>query len=171
MRAPVSSLRGMLRRSLVSAFVSCRRGMPRACSCEVNGVIAGLADEALVPGGGVRADPAGQEDAEPDEVGVRRDLGGDLIPGPRAGSRGEVEVVDRVFPGIWAGWLQWPGVAWAGDAEYQSGAAVRLGSAQFAAEGDGAAAIVVGFDFLGEEGESGRLGDGRGQDRPDDAWV
>jgi hypothetical protein len=59
-----------------------------------------------------------QEDAERDQVGVRRDLGGDLILGPLAGSRGEVEVVDRIFPGIWSRWLQWPGMAWAGDAEY-----------------------------------------------------
>ena len=103
-----------------------------------------------------------QEDTEPAQTGVRRDLGGDLMLGPLAGSGGEVEVVDRVIPGIWASWLQWPGVAWAGDAEYQPGAAVRLGGAQFAAEGDGAAAVVLGVDFLGEEGRPGRLGAGRG---------
>src|SRR6202034_3031127 len=60
----------------------------------------------------------------------------------------------------------WRGPAWAGDAQYQPGAAVRLVGAQFAAEGDGAAAVVVGFDVLGEEGESGRLGPAGGQDRP-----
>src|SRR3984885_3495880 len=107
-----------------------------------------------------------QEDAELDQAGVRRDLSGDLILGPRAGSRGGGDVVGRVFPGIWAGCLGWRGPAWAGDAQYQPGAAVRLVGAQFAAEGGGAAAVVVGFDLLGEEGESGRLGDGRGQDRP-----
>jgi hypothetical protein len=99
-----------------------------------------------------------QEDAERDQVGVRRDLGGDLILGPRAGSSTGGDVVGRVFPGIWAGWLQWRGPAWAADAEHQPGAAVRRGGAQFAAEGDGASAVIVGFDFLGEEGESGRLG-------------
>ena len=46
-----------------------------------------------------------QEDAERDEVGVRRDLGGDLILGPRAGPGGGGDVVGRVFPGIWAGCL------------------------------------------------------------------
>ena len=65
-----------------------------------------------------------QEDAERDEVGVRRDLGGDFILGPRAGSRGGGDVVGRVFPGIWAGCLGWRGLAWAGDAEYQQGAVV-----------------------------------------------
>jgi hypothetical protein len=44
-----------------------------------------------------------QEDAERDAVGVRRDLGGDLMLGPRAGSSGEGDVVGRIFPGIWAG--------------------------------------------------------------------
>src|SRR3984957_6631086 len=107
-----------------------------------------------------------QEDAERDEAGARRDLGGDLVPGPRAGSGGGGDVVGRVFPGIWAGCLGWRGPAWAGDAEDQRGAAVRLGGAQLAAEGDGAAALVVGFDVLGEEGESGGFGHGRGQDRP-----
>jgi hypothetical protein len=33
-------------------------------------------------------------------------------------------------------------------------------------EGDGAAAVVVGFDLLAEEGESGGSGHGRGQDHP-----
>ena len=80
-----------------------------------------------------------QEDAELDQVGVRRDLGSDLILGPRAGSSGGGDVVGRVFAGIWAGFLGWRGLAWAGDAEYQPSAAVRLGGAQFAAEGDGAA--------------------------------
>src|ERR1700689_2452098 len=107
-----------------------------------------------------------QEDAECDQAGVRRDLGGDLILGPRAGSGGGGDVVGRVFPGIWAGCPGWRGPAWAGDAEYQPGAAVRLGGAQCAAEGDGAATVVVGFDVLGEEGESGGFGHGRGQDRP-----
>src|ERR1700734_1938979 len=107
-----------------------------------------------------------EEDAERDEAGVRRDLSGDLILGPRAGSGGGGDVVGRVFPGIWAGCPGWRGPAWTGDAEYQPGAAVRLGGAQFATEGDGAATVVVGFDILGDEGESGRLGAGRGQDRP-----
>jgi hypothetical protein len=69
-----------------------------------------------------------QEDAELDQVRVRRDLGGDLILGPRAGSRRGGDVVGRVFPGIWAGFLGWRGPAWAGDAEYQPEAAVRLRS-------------------------------------------
>jgi hypothetical protein len=102
-----------------------------------------------------------EEDAEPDQVGVRRDLGGDLVLGPRAGSGGGGDVVGRVFPGIWAGCPGWRGPAWAGGAECQPGAAVGLGGAQFAAEGDGAAAVVVGFDVLGEEGGSGGFGDGR----------
>ena len=110
--------------------------------------------------------PAVQEDAEPDQVGVRRDLGGDLVLGPRAGSGGGGDVAGRVVPGIWAGRLGWPGLAWAGGAECQPGAGVGLGGAQFGAEGDGAAAVVVGVDVLGEEGESGRFGDARGQDRP-----
>jgi hypothetical protein len=107
-----------------------------------------------------------QEDAEPDLAGVRRDLGGELVRGPRAGSGGGGEVAGGVVPGIRAGCPQWRGLAWAGGAECQSGAAVRLGGAQFGAEGDGAAAVVVGFNLLGEEGESGRFGHGRGQDRP-----
>src|ERR1700678_3566447 len=107
-----------------------------------------------------------QEDAERDQAGVSRDLGGDLMLGPRAGSGGGGNVVSRVFPGIRAGCPRWRGPAWADDAEHQPGAAVRRRGAQFAAEGDGAAAVVVGFDFLGEEGESGGFGDGRGQDRP-----
>jgi hypothetical protein len=49
----------------------------------------------------------------------------------------------------------------AGDAEHRSG-----GGAQVAAEGDGAAAVVVGLDLLAEDGESGGFGHGRGQDRP-----
>src|ERR1700759_482454 len=107
-----------------------------------------------------------QEDAEPDQVGVRRDLGGDLILGPRAGPGGGGDVVGWVVPGIWTGCLGWRGPTRAGGAECQPGAAVRLGGAQFAAEGDGAAVVVVGFDLLGEEGESGGFGHGRGQDRP-----
>jgi hypothetical protein len=102
-----------------------------------------------------------QEDAEPDHVGVSRDLGGDLILGPRAGSGGVGDVVGRVFPGIWSGCLGWCGLAWAGAAEGEPGAAVGPGGAQFGAEGDGAAAVVVGVDFLGEEGVSRRLGAGR----------
>jgi len=66
-----------------------------------------------------------QEDAERDEAGVRRDLGGDLIPGPRAGSNGGGDVVGRVVPGTWAGCLGWRGPAWAVEAEYQPGAAVN----------------------------------------------
>ena len=97
-----------------------------------------------------------QEDAEPDQVGVRRDLGGDLILNPRAGSLGEGDVAGRVVPGIGAGRPGWRGPARAAGPECQPGAAVRPGGAQFAAEGDGAAAVVVGVDFLGEEGESGR---------------
>src|ERR1700678_4294503 len=54
-----------------------------------------------------------QEDAERDEVGVRRDLGGDLVLGPGAGSRGGRDVVGRVFPGIWTGCLGCRGPAWA----------------------------------------------------------
>jgi hypothetical protein len=68
-----------------------------------------------------------QEDAEPDQVGVRRDLGGDLILSPLAGSGGGGDVVGRVFPGIWAGCPGWRGPAWAAGAECQPGAAVGLG--------------------------------------------
>src|SRR3984957_19335401 len=109
---------------------------------------------------------ADQVDAECDAAGGRRGPGCALVPGPHPGSGGGGDVVGRVFPGIWPGCLGGPGPAWAGDAEDQRGAAVRLGGAQFAAEGDGAAAVVVGFDVLAEEGESGGFGDGRGQDRP-----
>jgi hypothetical protein len=75
-------------------------------------------------------------------------------------------VAGRGCPGIWAGCPGWRGPARAGDLEYHPGAAVRLGGAQFAAEGDGAAAVVVGFDLLAEEGESGGFGHSRGQCRP-----
>ena len=54
----------------------------------------------------------------------------------------------------------------AGDAEHQPGAVGDVGGAQVAAEGDGAAAVGVGFDLLAEDGESGGFGHGRGQDRP-----
>ena len=99
-----------------------------------------------------------QEDTEPDQVGVRRDLGGDLILGPRAGSGGGGDVDGRVVPGIWAGRPRWRGLALAADAERQPGAAVRRVGAQFAAEGDDATAVVTGVDVLGEEGGSGRSG-------------
>src|ERR1700733_14875205 len=82
--------------------------------------------------------------------------------GPPAGPGDGGEVVLGIVPGIWRGRSR----SVAGDAERQSGAVGEVGGAQFAAEGDGPAAVVVGFDFLGEERESGRLGVGRGQDRP-----
>src|SRR5260370_33312859 len=103
-----------------------------------------------------------QEDAEDDEAGVGRDLGGDLMPGPVAGSGGDGEVVGGIVPGIRSGWLP----SFADDAEHQSGAVGDVGGAQGAAEDDGAAAVVVGVDLLAEEGESGGFGHGRGQDRP-----
>jgi hypothetical protein len=76
---------------------------------------------------------AGQEDAEEDVIGVGRELGGDLMPGPVAGSGDGGEVVG----GILSGWLPWRGPI-AGDAEQQSGAVGDAGDAQVAAEGDGA---------------------------------
>src|ERR1022692_909647 len=103
-----------------------------------------------------------QEGAEDDADGIGRDLGGDLVAGPVTGSRDGGEVVLGIVPGI--RWGRSP--SFAGDAEHQSGAVGDAGGAQVAAEGDGAAAVVVGFDLLAEDGESGGSGHGRGQDRP-----
>ena len=63
-----------------------------------------------------------QEDAEDDEVGVRRDLCGDLMPGPVTRSGDEGEVVGRIEPGILPGWSLWRGPSFAGGTEHQSGA-------------------------------------------------
>src|ERR1700683_657260 len=100
-----------------------------------------------------------QEDAEDDKAGVGRDLGGDLMPGPVAGSGDEGEVVLRIVPGILYGWSL-PPPSFADDAEPQSGA-VEVGGAQVAPEGDGAAAVVVRVDLLAEGGESGGARPGR----------
>lgn len=81
------------------------------------GVIAGLADEALVAVAEFDLAAAVQEDAEPDQAGVRRDLGGDLVLGPRAASGGGGDVAGRVYPGICAGCPGWPGLARAGGTE------------------------------------------------------
>src|SRR5580693_5121770 len=103
-----------------------------------------------------------QEDAEDDADGVGRDLDGDLVADPVAGSGDGGEVVLGIVPGIRRG--RPPSLA--GDAEHQSGAVGDVGGTQVAAEGDGAAAVVVGFDLLAEEGESGGSGHGRGQNHP-----
>src|SRR3984957_21237062 len=103
-----------------------------------------------------------QEEAEDDADGIGRDLGGDLVAGPVAGSGDGGEVVLRIVPGI--RWGRSPSLA--GDAEHQSGAVGDVGGTQVAAEGNGAAAVVVGFDLLDEDGESGGSGHGRGQDHP-----
>jgi hypothetical protein len=49
-----------------------------------------------------------QEDTEPDQAGVRRDLGGDLILGPRAGSGGEGDVSSSMERPIKASWARMP---------------------------------------------------------------
>jgi hypothetical protein len=104
-----------------------------------------------------------QEDAEDDVGRVGRDLGDDLMPGPVAVSGDEGEVVGGIVPGILSGWSLWRGPFFAG-AEHQAGEAGDVGGAQFAAERDRATAVVVGEDPLAEEGESGGLRHGRGQD-------
>ena len=81
-----------------------------------------------------------QEDAEDDADGIGRGLGGDLVAGPVAGSGDGGEVVLGIVPGI--RWGRSPSLA--GDAEHQSGAVGDVGGAQVAAEGDRAAAVVVG---------------------------
>src|ERR1700722_19617367 len=91
-----------------------------------------------------------QEDAEDDADGIGRDLGGDLVAGPVAGSGDGGGGGFGVGAGVWRG--RPPSLA--GDAEHQSGSVGDAGSAQVAAEGDGAAAVVVGFDLLAEVGES-----------------
>src|ERR1700722_9038907 len=95
-----------------------------------------------------------QEDAEDDADGIGRDLGGDLVAGPVAGFADGGGGGLRIAPGIRGG----RAASLAGDAEHQSGAVGDVGGAQVAAEGDGAAAVVVGLDLLAEEGESGGFG-------------
>jgi hypothetical protein len=99
-----------------------------------------------------------QEDAEDDEAGVGRDLGGDLMPSPVAGSGDEGEVVGGIVAGILPGCPLWRGRSFSDDAEHKPGAVGDIGGAQVAVEGDGAAAVVVGVDLLTEDGESGGFG-------------
>ena len=53
-----------------------------------------------------------QEDAEDDADGIGRDMGGDLVAGPVAGSGDGGEVVLGIVPGIW--WGRSPSLAGAG---------------------------------------------------------
>src|SRR5260370_21614195 len=69
-----------------------------------------------------------QEEAEDDADGISRDLGGDLVAGPVAGSGDGGEVVLGIVPGI--RWGRSPFLA--GDAEHQSGAVGDVGGAQVA---------------------------------------
>jgi len=85
-----------------------------------------------------RAPPAAHNARERPCLTSGADLGGDLVAGPSV----------------------------AGDAEHQSGAVGDVGGAQVGAEGDGVAAVVVGFDLLAEDGESGWFGHSHGQDGP-----
>ncbi|HEY6315064.1 MAG TPA: hypothetical protein VIY52_30265 [Streptosporangiaceae bacterium] len=51
------------------------------------------------------------------------------------------------------------------DSQMQPGLAGDAGGAQLSAEGDRAAAVVLGVDLLDQDGETGRLRDRRDQDR------
>lgn len=87
------------------------------------------------------------------------------MAGPVAGSGDEGEVVFGIVSGIVSGWPLPPEPSMTDDAEHQSGVVGDVGGAQVDAEGDVAAVVVVGVDFLAEEGESGGFGHRRGQDR------
>ena len=73
-----------------------------------------------------------KEDAEDDEGGVGRDLGGHLMPGPVSGPGDEGEVVFGIVPGIVSGWPLLPRPSFADDAEHQSGAVGDVGGARVA---------------------------------------
>jgi hypothetical protein len=75
-----------------------------------------------------------QEDAEDDEAGAGRDLGGHLMPGPVQGSGGEGEMVGGIVSGVLPGWSRSRGLSLAVDAEHQSGELLDAGGAQVAGD-------------------------------------